>query len=144
MSDAVSERIVIAAPPEAVWDVIADFPAYPEWGSDIREVEVLERDADGWGTRVRMVVDAKVVVADFVLAYTYRDDDMRWEMESGQGLKRNDGSYTVVDRGDGTTELVYELTVEPAVKVPGFIRRKAAQRIVDGALRGVKRQAERS
>ena len=45
MSEAVADSIVINATPSAVMAVILDLDDYPRWQEDIREVEVLERDA---------------------------------------------------------------------------------------------------
>jgi ribosome-associated toxin RatA of RatAB toxin-antitoxin module len=44
VTNAVQDSIVVHADPDAVWDVIADFEAYPEWQPEIREAEVLETD----------------------------------------------------------------------------------------------------
>ncbi|MDP9405190.1 MAG: SRPBCC family protein [Actinomycetota bacterium] len=142
MTDAVRDRIVVAADPDTIMDVIGDFEAYPEWQPEVRGVEVLETDDDGWGTRVRFTVDAKVALATYVLDYTYRDTEMRWTLVEGDKLRRNDGAYTLHDRGDGTTEVHYELELEPTVSVPGLIRRQVAKRIADTALKGMKRRVE--
>jgi hypothetical protein len=77
-----------------------------------------------------------------VLDYTYTDTSMEWVLVEGDGVRRNDGRYDLRDLGDGTTEVTYALEVEPAVPVPGLIRRKAAKRIIDGALAGMKRRVE--
>ncbi|MBA2528942.1 MAG: SRPBCC family protein [Euzebyales bacterium] len=142
MTDAVRNRITVAAEPDAIMEVIADFEAYPQWQADVREVEVLETDDDGWPTRARFVVDARVVTARYTLAYTYTDDTMRWSLVEGEGLRRNDGAYRLSDNGDGTTDVTYELEVEPTVRVPGVVRRQVAARIVDVALEGMKRRVE--
>lgn len=142
MADAVSERIVVRADSDRVLEVVADFEAYPQWQDEILEVAVLETDEDGWGTRVRMVVDARVFRTTMVLAYTYTDTSMSWELVEGDQVRRNDGRYDLTDLGDGTTEVHYRLELEPSVPVPGPLRRRAARRIVEGALAGMKRRAE--
>ncbi len=35
-----SSEIWVAAPPELVWDVVADFARWPEWNSDVKEMSV--------------------------------------------------------------------------------------------------------
>ena len=142
MADSVTDRIVVAADPDTIMDVVADVEAYPQWQDRVREVEVLGTDADGWVTEARMVVDAKMFTASFVLAYGYTPDEMRWHLVSGDGVRRNDGAYRLADRGDGTTEVTYELVVEPSVPGPGLRRRQAAKAIVDTALKGLKRRVE--
>jgi ribosome-associated toxin RatA of RatAB toxin-antitoxin module len=143
MSEAVRESIVVAADPDTIMDVIADFEAYPDWQKEFKEAEILESDADGWGTKVRYKVDAKVISAEYVLAYTYTDNEMRWELVDGDQLRKNEGTYTLEDQGDGTTLVTYELEVETSIPMPGMLRRKAAKRIVDGALKDMKQRVER-
>jgi ribosome-associated toxin RatA of RatAB toxin-antitoxin module len=142
VADSVQDSIVVHADADTVWDVIADFEAYPEWQPDVKEVEVLETDEAGWGTKARFVVDAKIFQATLVLDYSYTDDAMRWVLVDGEGVRKNDGSYTVEPREDGTTKVTYELEVVPSVPVPGVMRRAAAKRIVEAALRDMKRRAE--
>lgn len=142
MSEAVSDSITVQADPDTVMDVIADFEAYPEWQDEIKNVEVLETDDDGWGTKVRFEVDAKVLSMRYVLGYTYGDNQMHWTLVEGDQLRKIDGSYLLHDQGDGTTLVTYDLEVVPAISLPKMLRRKAAQRIVDGALKGMKRRVE--
>jgi uncharacterized membrane protein len=142
VSESVSDSIVVDADADAVWDVIADFEAYPEWQPDIKEAEVLETDDDGWGTKARFVVDAKILQAKLVLTYTYTDTTMSWVLVDGEGVRKNDGTYTLEPQGDGTTRVTYELEVVPSVPVPGVMRRRAARRSVEGALRDMKQRVE--
>jgi uncharacterized membrane protein len=142
MADAVRDQIVVAADPDTILDVIADFPSYPDWQSDIKAVEVLDTDEHGWATRVRFTVDAKLFTTTLVLAYTYEDTAMRWHLVEGDQIRRNDGAYELEDLGDGTTRVTYSLEIEPAVPVPGMMRRKAAKRIVDSALSAMKQRVE--
>lgn len=144
MSDAVSESIIVEAGADAVMDVIADFAAYPEWQEEIKDVEILETDDDGWATKVRYVVDAKIFSMTYVLAYTYADDAMHWNLVEGDQVRKIDGTYRLEEQDDGTTLVTYDLEVVPAISLPRMVRRKAAQRIVDGALKGMKRRVESS
>jgi ribosome-associated toxin RatA of RatAB toxin-antitoxin module len=106
VSDSVQDSVVVRAEPDAVWDVIADFESYPDWQPDVKEVEVLETDENGWGTKARFVVDAKVMQATLVLAYTYSDQAMSWTLVDGEGVRRNDGTYIVEPQSAGTTSRV--------------------------------------
>jgi ribosome-associated toxin RatA of RatAB toxin-antitoxin module len=142
MSDAVRESIVVGADADTIMDVIADFESYPEWQGEMKEAEILESDADGWGTKVRYKVDAKVFSAEYVLAYTYADNELRWELVEGDQLRKNEGIYLLEEQGDGTTRVTYSLEVETSIPMPGMLRRKAAKKIVDGALKDMKRRVE--
>lgn len=144
MADSVSDSIVVEAGPDAVWDVIADFDQYPEWNAEVKQVEVLSSDEQGWGTKVRFSIDAGVLAATLVLEYEYSDYAMSWWLTEGDKLKKNDGTYTLEPQEDGSTKVIYELAVEPNFRVPGVLKRQAARRIVSQALKAMKQRAEGS
>jgi uncharacterized protein YndB with AHSA1/START domain len=53
----VSARIEVAAPAAEVWDLVADFRHWPEWGTSIRAVDSAAQSVTpGVGGRVRTVV----------------------------------------------------------------------------------------
>jgi ribosome-associated toxin RatA of RatAB toxin-antitoxin module len=142
MSEAVADSIVIDATPQAVMEIIVDVERYPEWQKDIREVEVLEHDAQGRPSRARFVVDARLFTAVYTLAYTYSDDGMRWELVSSEQLRQLDGVYRLVPTADAATTVTYELVADPTISVPRFMRRRAAEHIVRSALDGLKQRVE--
>jgi ribosome-associated toxin RatA of RatAB toxin-antitoxin module len=140
--ESLQESIVVKADPDAIMDVIADFEAYPEWQDEVKEVEVLDTDDDGWATRVRFRVDAMITEANYVLDYTYEDDAMRWTLVEADKLKSQEGSYELVDEGDGTTTVTYTLELEPSIKVPSVIRKQGTRRIATAALKSLKKRVE--
>lgn len=142
MVDEVSERVVVGADAATVLDVIRDVEAYPQWQAETTVAEVLDRQEDGLPARVHFVVDGGVFRESMVVEYAHSATGMSWRLVSGEQLRRNDGRYEVTDRGDGTAELAYALAVDLAIPLPGIIRRRAAKRIVDTALRGAKARAE--
>jgi len=144
LADTVSEQMQVRADPDTIFEVIGDFATYPEWQDEVQEAEVLAIAEDGWATRVRFVLDAKIFTTTFVLDYVYTDTTISWTLVQSDTLRRNDGSYTLADHGDGTTDVTYTLVIEPTVPVPGMLRRRAAKRIVEGALINVKARAERA
>lgn len=142
MADVVQDSIVINADPDTIMDVIVDLDAYPQWQSEIKEVEILETDDDGWATQARFRVDAMVTEVTYVLSYTYTDDAVRWTMLEGDKIKRNEGSYELAEAGEGRTKVSYHLELEPGFKVPSMIRRQGEKRIVKTALHGLKQRVE--
>src|ERR1700712_1880784 len=112
MADQSTQSIVIDAPASDVMAVIADFPAYPQWVSAAKKVEVVDEGADGRATQVHFVLDAGAVKDDYVLDYTWDDDrSVRWTLVRGQMQKRQDGSYVLVEAG-GRTEVTYSITID--------------------------------
>ncbi|WP_346622996.1 SRPBCC family protein [Blastococcus montanus] len=142
MADQSTQSIVVEAPAAEVMAVIADFPAYPQWVSAAKKVEVLETGDDGRARRVHFVLDAGAVKDDYVLDYTW-DDDRRvsWNLVRGQMQKRQEGSYTLVET-DGRTEVTYSITIDLSIPMLGMIKRKAEKVILDTALKELKKRVE--
>ena len=142
MSDIVRDSIVVGADIDTVLEIVADFAAYPQWQDDVKAAEVLETDEDGWGTKARFTIDARVQTVHAVLAYEYTDTTMSWHLVESPQLERNDGRYELRDIGDGSTEVTYQVEITPKFKVPAMLRRQAARKVVEGALQALKRRVE--
>jgi len=142
MADQSTQSIVVEAPAAEVMAVIADFPAYPQWVSAAKQVEVLEAGPDGRARRVHFVLDAGAVKDDYVLDYTWdADRKVTWTLVKGQMQKRQDGSYTLTER-DGRTEVTYSITIDLSIPMLGMIKRKAEKVILDTALKELKKRVE--
>ena len=143
MAEATSSSITIAAPPERVMAVIADFAAYPEWADQINTVEVLAPGADGRAERVRFTMDAGAIKDSYTLDYTWAPDgrSVSWTLVKGQIQKAQDGSYRLAGRADSTT-VTYSLAVDLNIPMIGMLRRKAEKVIIDTALNELKKRAE--
>lgn len=125
--------------------VITDFAAYPEWIKFLKDVEVIETDARGRGIVVRFVLDAGVVVDDYILAYVWADDEVSWHLVQGTSIKAMDGSYhlTPIATGTGTgTDVGYALSIDIDMPLLGVFKRKAEQVLIDTALRALKERVE--
>lgn len=143
MADRASSSITVAASPDAVMAVIADFEAYPEWTSQVKTVEVLDRDAHGRATSVRFTLDAGIVKDEYTLAYDWSTpQQLSWHLTKGQMQKAQEGTYALSPVGDGT-EVRYDLTVDLAIPMIGLFKRKAEKTIIDTALKGLKTRVER-
>ena len=142
MADQSTQSIVVEAPAADVMAVIADFPDYPQWVAAAKQVEVLETGDDGRASRVHFVLDAGAVKDDYVLDYTWDGDrTVSWTLVSSQLMKRQDGSYTLVET-DGRTEVTYSITIDLSIPMLGMIKRKAEKVIIDRALAGLKKRVE--
>lgn len=143
MADATSSSITIAAPPERVMAVIADFAAYPDWAEQINKVEVLKPGDGVRAERVRFMMDAGAIKDSYTLDYVWAPDgrSVSWTLVKGQIQKAQDGSYALAGRGDSTT-VTYSLAVDLNIPMIGMLRRKAEKVIIDTALKGLKRRVE--
>lgn len=145
MADSSSQSIVIAAPPARVTAVICDFERYPEWVSATKQVEVLEEYEDGYASQVRFTLDAGVVADEYILVYEYAEDISRieWHLREPSRMQRvQDGSYDIVDNGDGTSTVTYTLAVDLTIGMLGMFKRKAEKMIMEVALTELKKRVE--
>ena len=104
--------IVIAAPIEEVYAVAADVERSPRWQPQFKRVEVLERDAAGNQTLVRMITDGKVRDLTSDMRFSYDPPGgLSWRQVKGE-LKSIEGSWAFEDLRDGTTRATYAMTVD--------------------------------
>ena len=140
VADRTSASIEIAAKPDEVMAVIADFEHYPDWVDSMKSAEVLSSVA-GKAKTVRMVLDHTLVKDSYVLAYEWKPQAVSWKLIDGNLLKAMDGSYHLKANGAKTT-VTYALTVEINMPMIGMFKRKAEKTIIDGALKGLKKRVE--
>ncbi len=141
MPDQTNASIDIAAPPDEIMGVIADFDSYPDWVGDMKSAEVLTYYDDGWAKTVRITLDHALVKDVYVLEYDWVENVASWKLIEGTLLKVMDGSYVLTPKGDVTT-VTYNLEVDVNMPMIGMFRRKAAKTIIDGALKGLKQRVE--
>jgi ribosome-associated toxin RatA of RatAB toxin-antitoxin module len=140
-----TESIAVSAPPEVVYRVVTDFEHYTDWVSDLKRIEVLERDATGRPLEVEFRAAAFGRSTTYALRYDYdrAPETLTWHQTSGDLTSSLDGEYRFEPQGEGTL-LTYDLEVELLVPIPAFIKSRAAYRIQSQALRELKARAERA
>ena len=134
----------IRATPASVMAVIADVTAYPEWAEGIRRVEVLAADEKGRPERAAFRAGMAGIEAAYTLAYVYEPGDggVSWTTVSASGAVHDvRGAYRLLVDGEGTA-VTYTLRVEPAIPLPGYLKRHIEGSIVEAALEGLKRRVE--
>jgi ribosome-associated toxin RatA of RatAB toxin-antitoxin module len=143
MADHAQATITINAEPKVIMAAIADVEAYSSWSSPVERAEVREAGPDGRPRQAFFVINAMIAKDEFVIAYDWSGDEkVSWHLVEGKMMKAQDGSYELRPLPVGGTEVVYTLTVELAVKVPGLLRRRAQGMIADAALKDLKKHLE--
>ena len=146
MADQASQRLSIAASPQQLFDVITDFDHYTDWIRDLKAVEVVSRDEQGRAVEVRYRAAAMGRSTSYTLRYDYTDAPrtLSWRLVQGDIMRRLDGVYELVPVPDDPdrTDVVYHLTVELVVPLPGFVKRRAESKIMHNALRELKAHVE--
>jgi ribosome-associated toxin RatA of RatAB toxin-antitoxin module len=142
MADQSTQSIVIDAPPAKILQVIADFPAYPQWAGSVKTCEVVQAGSGERARQVHFVISAGAIRDDYVLEYDWHGDEaVSWHLVRGQMQKSQNGSYTLEPQG-ASTKVTYTLTVDLAVPMLGMLKRKAEKVIMDTALKELKKRVE--
>jgi uncharacterized membrane protein len=144
MSETSKNSIIIEAGTKEVSSVLFDLAEYPNWSTAIKSAEVLEKDATGRATKVRMSIDAGVMKDRVTLDYdwTSAPSQLNFSLHDADLLTEMTGSYLVKDNGDDTTTITYELTVGLSMPVPAMMRQKAERATIDQALNQLKKKIE--
>ena len=145
MSDRVTETTTIAASPDAVLEILLDFPRYPEWARDLKSVEVLASDDEGRATSVRFRAAGMGRSTSYTLAYDHTEPNvLAWVLAEGDITRKLDGRYVLSAGADGGTDVTYELEVELVVPLPPFVKRRTQGKIMHAALAELKAYAEQA
>lgn len=132
----------LAAPPAAVWRVLADAHHQPRWWPRVRRMEGVEADRF---TQVLATQRGKGVRADFVVLEADAPRRLRWAQElEGSPFERllseAETTFTLEPGGDGaSTELVVELRqrLRGWSRLTPFLFKGAAKRQLGEALDGL-------
>ena len=142
MSDRAAQTTLINAPLAKAYAVALDFERYPEWEKDVKEAIVRGRDDQGRATLVEFRASALGRSTRYTLSYDYSDAPNRlsWHLVDGDIMRSIDGAYSFVEV-DGGTQVFYEIEIELVIPLPGFVKRRAEQRILD-TVKELKARAE--
>jgi hypothetical protein len=145
MADAATRTTTIAARSDELWAIVTDFERYPEWARDIESATVTTRDDEGRAVEVDFRAGAFGRSAHYTLFYDYAGApaSLSWKLVRGDIMRAIDGAYTFTPSptDPGATDVVYELSIELVVPLPGFVKRRAEVRILN-TLKELKARAE--
>jgi uncharacterized membrane protein len=132
----------IAAPAEICFEAITDYESFPRWQAAVESIEVVDRNTDGLGRRVRVGVDAKLRRVRYTLDYSYeRPNAVRWDFVEGEGIEDIEGEYTFEER-DGLTLATYRVGLDPGIRVPGLVARSLSRGVMRRSVEELRREAE--
>jgi uncharacterized membrane protein len=145
-----SQSIVIDADVETIRKALLDFESYPDWMTGVVEMEILKRDGKKRGTEVRYKVDAVLTKLDYVLAYSYDDEEEdRIDIGYVEGdLEDVNAYYRFEPLDEDRTEVTYYFDVSyslpKALKGPMAKRllKQVDKRVMKSALKDLKARAE--
>lgn len=126
--------IEVSASPEDCYELVLALDEYPEWQSQVRSAEVLERDGEGRPVVVETVSDARVRVIKYRLRYVHEPPHrMSWTYIDGD-VKDLNGEYLFEPAGDGRTNVTFRLAVDPGRRLGLLLRGPLADKVRDYVL----------
>jgi len=139
----VRAALIVASPPEAVWNVVTDYDHFAEIFPYVGTSKGV-RDSD---RRWHLTGEVRSLIGSWPIDVHVRHDEQparmaaSWDEPSG-ALKVNRGSWVVSQRGSGETLLEYhlELTVAP---FPDFVVRAVLLDQLKPVMKAVARRAQR-
>jgi uncharacterized membrane protein len=136
----------IDAPLDAVWAIVQDIEAAPEWQKGLDTMTVLERDEQGRAVQAETTTDTKLKVFTARMRFTYAEPrELRWQQEHGD-LRSMQGSWLLEDAGGGRTRATYTLHGDPGALMGRFLKGALAEKVrgvlIDGRPGELKARAE--
>lgn len=130
----------VAASIEECYAVAIDLEAYPEWVRGVTAVEVTDRDDEERPRRARFEATAVGRRSSYELAYdlSKAPNQLSWSLIDGDLTRRLEGAYifepSSTAAGPEATDVTWELLVDLTVSIPGFVQRRAEDKIVEAAM----------
>jgi ribosome-associated toxin RatA of RatAB toxin-antitoxin module len=124
--------IEVDATPEACYALVEQLDRYPEWQTQVRSAEVLERDGEGRPLVVETVSDAKVRELRYRLRYKHEPPRrMSWTYVKGD-VKNIEGEYVFEPLDGGSrTRATFRLDVDPGMRLGLLLRGPLADKVRD-------------
>ena len=135
MAESARQTITIGADPARCYAIVTDFAHYPEWAKDVKEATIRARDDQGRALDVEFRASALGRSTHYTLHYDYSaaPERLSWKLVQGDVMRACDGAYTFHPSTTeaGGTDVVYELSIELVIPLPGFVKRRAEVRILN-------------
>ena len=131
----------VPATVEECFAVAIDIESYPDWVEGINSAVVEERDDQGRPLRARFEASGIGRRSTYTLAYDLSEAprNLSWSLVEGDLTSRLEGTYLFEPSPTATadeiaTDVTYELLVDLAVPLPGYVKRRAEDKIVEAAM----------
>ncbi|OBF60588.1 cyclase [Mycobacterium sp. 852002-51971_SCH5477799-a] len=135
-----SREFVVNAPPEVVMEALTDVGVLSSWSPLHKHIEVIDRYPDGRPHHVKATIKILGLVDKEVLEYHWGPD---WVVYDAKGTSQQHGQhveYTLKPEGLDQTRVRFDITVEPGRPMPAFVVRRAAESVLDAAMKGLRDQ----
>jgi ribosome-associated toxin RatA of RatAB toxin-antitoxin module len=138
----VSKTLEVAATPETIMSIVADFEAYPQWNSEIKGCWVLARYDDGRPSQLRLDVAVVGMDGSYICAVYYPSpSEIYTVLQQGDFFEKQQQNFSVVGMG-ATSLLTVDLDVETKLAIPKPIVKKVVNDALSYLADNLKRRAE--
>jgi carbon monoxide dehydrogenase subunit G len=132
-----SREFVVEAPPEVVMEALSDVGVLSTWSPLHKHIEVIDRYPDGLPHHVKTTIKILGLVDKEILEYHWGPD---WVVYDAKGTAQQHGQhieYNLKPEGVDKTRVRFDITVEPAGPIPGFVVKRATERVLDASVKGL-------
>jgi uncharacterized protein YndB with AHSA1/START domain len=135
-----STSIDVAAPPDRVWEVLADVERWPEWTESVSSVRLLAGGPLAVGSRVE-VSQPRIPTGTYTVTALEPGSAFTWEQrQPGSTVSAH---HACVPLPDGGTRVELAVVMSGVLGgVVGRLYRRLTQRYLDLEAAGLKRRAE--
>ncbi len=105
---------------EKLWNVVIDYPRYPEFVEGAKKVEILSQSSNQ--KRVRYSIELLGKDIWYELEHLENSPrEMTWSLVDSNIMKLNNGGWRLEPSADGKLEVTYSLELEFKIYVPGMV-----------------------
>lgn len=135
---------IIDAPPEAVWEHMADVESHPEFMPRVDRAEVYLEKENRRGVREVVKVLWKEYVYHVLQEYDRGALRMTWTLDKSKenDIKETRGGWTLRPYEDGKTLAAYQLYVDTGRLVPGPLERWLTKKDLPDVVDALRKRAE--
>jgi ribosome-associated toxin RatA of RatAB toxin-antitoxin module len=138
----VSKTVEVAATPETIMSIVADFEAYPQWNQEIKGCWVLARYDDGRPSQLRLDVAVAGIDGSYICAVYYPGPaEIYTVMQQGDLFDKQQQNFSVVGMG-AVSLLTVDLDVETKLAIPKPMVKKVVSDALDYLADNLKQRAE--
>jgi ribosome-associated toxin RatA of RatAB toxin-antitoxin module len=131
----------VAASPEQCFDAMTDYDQLADWQGAVVSCQVLDRDEQGRGRRVRYEVDARLRKVSYTLDQEYDEPTGIDSTYVDGDFKDFTGSWRFVPDEDGTHVTVTGW-IDAGVRLPGPVVRRVNDWVLGRSVQDLKRRVE--
>jgi ribosome-associated toxin RatA of RatAB toxin-antitoxin module len=138
----VSKTIEVAAAPEMIMSIVADFESYPQWNEEIKGCWILARYDDGRPSQLRLDVEIQGQSGTYICAVYYPSPAQIYTMlQQGDFFERQQQTFSVVGLG-ASSLLSVDLDVETKMALPKMMVKKITNELLEYLAENLKKRAE--